>query len=64
MNRNFVKTRKNLRWLVMILIPSTIILYLLRGFGILSFVSGGFFLLLIIVSFFFLITFLILKTYA
>lgn len=63
MNRNLIKIRKNLRWLIIVLIPSTIILYLLRGFGLLSFVSGGFFLFLIIVSFFSLITFLVLQTY-
>lgn len=64
MNRNFVKIRKNLSRLIIVLIPISIILYLVRGFGFLSFVSGGYFLFLIIVSFFSLTIFLILKTYS
>ncbi|BAQ63385.1 hypothetical protein GM3709_150 [Geminocystis sp. NIES-3709] len=64
MSRNLIKIQKNLRLLIIALIPITVILYLLRGLGFLGFLSGGILLFLIIASFFSLVTFLIIQTYS
>lgn len=49
--------------LILTVVPLTVILYILRGLGILSFLSGGVILFLIIASIFIVILFLIDKTY-
>ncbi|MBL1209762.1 MAG: hypothetical protein FWJ34_08675 [Geminocystis sp. GBBB08] len=63
MNRKTQKINQNLRLLIIIFIPLTIILYLLRGFGLFGFLPGGILLFFIIASIFILISFLITKTY-
>jgi len=62
MNRKTQKITKKLRLLIVLFIPLTILLYLLRGFGLLSFLPGGIFLFFIIASLFLLISFLITET--
>ncbi|WP_373479124.1 hypothetical protein [Geminocystis sp.] len=64
MNRKTQKITKKLRLLIVLFIPLTILLYLLRGFGLLSFLPGGIFLFLMIASLFLLISFLITETYS
>lgn len=49
--------------LILTVVPLTVILYIIRGLGILSFLSGGVILFLIIASIFIVILFLIDKTY-
>lgn len=57
MKRKTQTINKRLRLLIIIFIPITIILYLLRGFGLLGFFPGGIFLFFIIASIFILISF-------
>ncbi len=58
MNRKTRKINKSLRLLIIIFTPLTLILYLLRGFGLLGFLPGGILLFLMITSVFILIGFL------
>ncbi|WP_066348560.1 hypothetical protein [Geminocystis sp. NIES-3708] len=64
MNRKIQIINKKLRLSIIIIIPLTILLYLLRGFGLLGFLPGGILIFLIIISAFILISFLITETYS
>ncbi len=65
-----MKMRKNthyfslvLQYLFLSVVPVSIIIYILRGLGVISFINGGLILFLIILSVFTVIFYLIDKTY-
>jgi hypothetical protein len=63
MRRNTQRINQILRFLIVTIVPITVILYCLRGIGWFGFINGGFLLLLISVSVFTLLFFLISLTY-
>ncbi|AFZ46995.1 hypothetical protein Cyast_1026 [Cyanobacterium stanieri PCC 7202] len=63
MRRNTQNISRTLRFLTITTVPLSIIIYILRGFGLLSFMYGWIVILLFLTAIFSSIFFLIDKTY-